>query len=87
LADADAVWERYARDDGGDAFREALRRCVDALPEDERQALFRRYRDGLSLEAAAPALGLSAEGLKTRLRRLKERLKECVEQRIRREEA
>ncbi|MBZ0152319.1 MAG: sigma-70 family RNA polymerase sigma factor [Planctomycetes bacterium] len=72
---------RELGDDGGDAAVAALRQCVSALPARSRRALDLCYRDGLPRAAAAGALGLGVDGLKSLLARLRAALKDCIERR------
>jgi RNA polymerase sigma-70 factor (ECF subfamily) len=69
------------RDDGGDAFVAALRECVAALPERSRRLLEGTYGDDLGRTEIGRALGLSPDGVKTALRRLRAALRECIERR------
>ncbi|HEX5052700.1 MAG TPA: hypothetical protein VFZ65_13065 [Planctomycetota bacterium] len=78
---ADEVW--HETDGDGDDRVEALRRCVDALPERSRLLLQQTYAHGLGRDAAAHAFGLRVDGVKTALRRLRDGLRECVERRLR----
>jgi RNA polymerase sigma-70 factor (ECF subfamily) len=82
LAEADAVWEPVASREGWDAFREAVRGCIEGL-DDRDRAILKNYfaRENGRREAAA-ASGLSDEGLKTLLRRIKDRLKACVKGKV-----
>jgi RNA polymerase sigma factor (sigma-70 family) len=70
--------ERRARDREISAIakrtREALSRSLDSLPEQDRQALALRYRDGLAVREVAAAQGLPARLLYGRLERCLKRL-------------
>jgi RNA polymerase sigma-70 factor (ECF subfamily) len=79
VPDADAVWSAVVKEKDAGPYLEALRACVGGLDERSRRALELQYRDRLSLESAARKLDLSREGAKTLLRRIRERLKACVE--------
>lgn len=86
LADAvDQRWERDCAADGGDALLAALRDCVGLLPERSRQAVELCYgRDAeqpARRAAAAAAMGLQPNGLKTLLQRTRQLLRECIERR------
>jgi RNA polymerase sigma-70 factor (ECF subfamily) len=85
VRDADAVWSDVVKDKDAGPYLEALRTCVDGLDERSRRALALQYREKLPLDAAATALDLSREGVKTLLRRIRERLKACVEGKLPRE--
>ncbi|MCA8964421.1 MAG: sigma-70 family RNA polymerase sigma factor [Planctomycetes bacterium] len=78
----DRVFHDQVGDDGGDAQRAALRRCLDELPPRSRQALELRYGEGASRAVIAAALGLGEEGAKTLLARLRKALGACIERRL-----
>jgi RNA polymerase sigma-70 factor (ECF subfamily) len=82
---AEALWLQHYGPDGGHAYLEALRGCIELLDERSRQALDLRFRDGASREAAARSLGLSEEGVKSLLRRAKLCLKQCIDGKLRHE--
>jgi DNA-directed RNA polymerase specialized sigma24 family protein len=63
-------------------YVEALRACVGSLDERSRCALDLQYRDRMPHEEAAKLLDLSREGFKTLLRRIRDRLKACVDGRL-----
>lgn len=75
----ESVWADFSREDGGLSYLEALRTCLAELGERGLSAVQKRYRDGESLETIARTLNMSREGTKTLLRRVKERLKKCVD--------
>lgn len=79
LDDADRVWTRYERDDDGDTYRRALRECGEELSEKDRNALRLRYGERSSRTGMAQTLGLTADGVKTLLRRIRDRLRLCIE--------
>jgi RNA polymerase sigma-70 factor (ECF subfamily) len=86
LADAvDELWERQCAGDGGEALLAALRHCIAALPERARLAVVRSYGLGADApaarEAAAAALGLQQNGLKTLLQRARQSLRACIDKR------
>jgi len=61
---------------------EALRKCVQELNESEANLLKLRFEERRSREQIAETLMLSAEGVKTRLRRLRMKLFECAQRRM-----
>jgi len=68
--------------------REALRRCLDQMPEARaRRVLDLRYGEGLTGEKVAAQLGLSLNALYTMLSRVRRVLQDCIELRLRTEEA
>lgn len=85
---ADAVDERWQTDcagDGGDELIAVLRECVARLPERSRRAIGLCYGPGgdepSRRVAAAAALGLRPNGLKTLLQRTRLLLRACLERR------
>ncbi len=81
--DAEVVWTRdFLR--GGDGFNylEALRKCLELLPEQRRQAVRLRYEQNKSREEMAAALQLSDDGVKSLLRRIRAVLGDCVLRRL-----
>lgn len=78
---AHEVWCEDEGDHDGDRRVEALRACVEALPERGRQLLQLRYVDGLDRGALARAVGMRPFGVKTALRRLRAALRACLERR------
>ncbi|MCB9876636.1 MAG: hypothetical protein H6835_03450 [Planctomycetes bacterium] len=79
---ADAVWHEQCGGDGDDRV-EALRRCVEALPDKSRALLTRCYQGGAGREALGAEFGMVPDGIKTALRRLRAGLRECIERRLR----
>jgi len=79
----DEVWREQCGDGSGDHRVEALRSCVEALPERSRQLLQRCYEDGAGRHELGDEFGMAADGIKTALRRLRAALRECVERRLR----
>lgn len=84
LADAvDALWARDCAHDDGDELVAALRRCVERLDGRAREAIARCYGIGRDTAdargAAADALGLAPDGLKTLLQRTRQLLRACIE--------
>lgn len=79
LEQADSVWERYARPEDWEAHLEAVRGCLDSLDARDRDLVEKYYRRDTTRAGAAADFGLTEEGLKTHLRRLKDRLKRCVQ--------
>jgi len=81
---------RAAESDGGapSSRREALRSCLDQLPQARgRRVLELRYGEGLAGERVAEQLGLSVNALYTLLSRVRRLLQDCIERRVRAEEA
>jgi RNA polymerase sigma-70 factor (ECF subfamily) len=81
LAAAEAAWVEHDADDG-DAYREALRVCLEQLGERGRRAVDLRYRESASRQRIAESLGLTVDGVKTLLRRTREALRGCITRRL-----
>jgi len=64
--------------------RQALMKCIDALPDKSRQLLRLKYDQGLSFVDMARRLQRSKDSLKMALHRVRQALVECVEKRLRR---
>lgn len=62
-------------------FREALERCLAALPEPLAVPFAMRELDGLEVAAIAEALGISRVNLRVRLHRARLVLRDCLTQR------
>ena len=62
-------------------LREALQSFFDGLSEEDRAIMVRRYYDGEPTEAIAVSLGLRHGTVRVRLHRLRERLREHLEER------
>lgn len=78
----DATWVRMCEADGGTDYLAALRECVDTLDGRARTAIRMRYENRSSRGAMARALELSADGVKSLLRRVRTALRECIERKI-----
>jgi RNA polymerase sigma-70 factor (ECF subfamily) len=78
---ADDVWNRLARDDSREHLA-ALAECVERLEGRARQAVELFYRQEKSRGDIGRELELGEEGVKTLLRRTREVLRRCVEQRL-----
>jgi RNA polymerase sigma-70 factor (ECF subfamily) len=82
LALAELAYSRCAREDDGEAWRAALVLCLERIDADTREALRLRYEQGLSREELGQRLGLGVEGVKAKLRRTREVLRDCVQRRV-----
>ena len=80
LEAAEQVWEgRFLRQGDGFDFLDSLHQCLDKLNPRQKEALQMRYWKKESRENMASTLGLSVDGVKSLLRRLRGALKTCVE--------
>jgi RNA polymerase sigma-70 factor, ECF subfamily len=82
LAAAEAAWVGFARQDGGAEHLAALRMCLEELDGRARQAVRMQYEERRPREQLGTALGLSPDGVKSLMRRLRTALRACVERRI-----
>ena len=69
----------------GDTFDEkldALRNCIEQLPDNYRQPIGLRYQEELSYQEIAHQLEIAVESVKKRLQRAKTRLLACIERKL-----
>ena len=79
----DFVWQRWAgKDLTGDVTIDALRECVGALSDRAQTALRMRFADGSQRIEIAQALSITDHGARNLLQRAKEKLRQCVEQKL-----
>jgi RNA polymerase sigma-70 factor (ECF subfamily) len=64
---------------------EALRHCVDRLPDKSRLLVRLRYRESLKVAEIASRIGSSTEAAQKALTRLRDALQRCVQRRMRTE--
>ena len=77
LAQLEASWEEH-----GELFPkylEALQHCLAELDRREQAAVEQRYRLGWSRQRIGEALGLSTDGVKSLLQRIRNRLRHRIE--------
>jgi len=77
----EADWLREAARPEGDRV-EALRQCLDALPEESRRVLRLRYFEERSCAEVSQALGVGLDAIYQRLSRLHRALAQCIERRL-----
>ncbi len=75
--------ERAQQEDLLEERREALRRCLEALPGEDRQLLSQRYGDNLAVEEMARRLGKSSNALYILMHRIRQKLAHCVRRALR----
>jgi len=78
LLDAFARTEEEQSPDRADA----LRRCLERLPDHSRQLLAQRYEKGLDVGEIARQLGRSLDSTYQALSRVRARLEDCIRQRL-----
>jgi RNA polymerase sigma-70 factor (ECF subfamily) len=76
---ADEIWQRCTGDDS-ESMLTALSKCLDGLNGRARQAIDLHYRERRSRADIGRALELSEDGVKSLLRRTRDVLRRCVEQ-------
>ena len=87
LAQAEAVWVgEFLRDGDGFGYVEALRRCTESLSDEQRRAIDLRYAKRAPRAEMARRLDMTENGVKSLLRRIRARLGECIERRLRSQE-
>jgi RNA polymerase sigma-70 factor (ECF subfamily) len=79
----EAIRDAYdATEERPGAREEALRQCVQNLPEKSRTLLALRYGDGLKCTSIARRLGHSVDSVYQTLSRLRTALESCIRQRL-----
>jgi RNA polymerase sigma-70 factor (ECF subfamily) len=74
-------FERLNRPARGEVYRDcfaALRECLAALAQTDRDVVERAYRESQTCRAIAAQLGQTVEAIKKRLQRARARLRECI---------
>ncbi|MBX3464729.1 MAG: sigma-70 family RNA polymerase sigma factor [Planctomycetes bacterium] len=79
LDELEAVWDRFAGDDGGEQSLARLRDCLDRLDGRARDAVRLCYEERRSRREIGERLGLGEDGVKSLLRRTRTLLRACVE--------
>lgn len=86
----DALWERLDTEDSLDDDAaaeqkiETLRECLKRLAKSQQQLVADRYHHGVAVKEIAEMQGASAASISMRLRRIRDRLKICITERLRR---
>ena len=81
VEEADRVWDARCGDGDGQEYVDALRQCVASLPERSRALLASTYGEQCGRADSARAFGLTRDGIKSALRRLRAFLHDCIERR------
>jgi RNA polymerase sigma-70 factor (ECF subfamily) len=84
VEEADRVWDEHCAHDDGQGWFAALQSCFDELSARSQQLLRGTYGEDRGRAEMANELGISPDGVKTALRRLRAALAHCIE--LRREE-
>ena len=86
LRQAEAVWAaQFPGADSESHYAEALRKCLETLDLRDRRMLEQRYAAGTSRAEMARRSGMSPDGVKSLMRRIRNRLDECVRRRMKAE--
>ena len=81
-AELEDTWCRFAGSDAGDSYHAALADCLESLTDDERRALALRFTESASRDHMAQRLQITPEGVKSMLRRAKEKLRLCINRKL-----
>jgi RNA polymerase sigma-70 factor (ECF subfamily) len=76
---AETVWAKVHTTGSTDPLLDALRDCVATLDGKAKQIIDLHYTQQLSRSESAKQIGITAEGVKTLLRRTRTALRQCVE--------
>lgn len=80
---AEDVWQsRFLRDGDGFDYTDALRKCLETLPDQHRRVLDLRYADRKTRKQMASLLNMSTDGVKSLLRRIRANLADCIAKRL-----
>ncbi len=80
----EAAWRRFTERDRDGALGAALADCLERLPERTRRTVELHYREGLSHEELAAALGRTTVAVRSLLQRTRARLADCIDERTQR---
>ena len=86
LEDAiDGAFDEFqtARHDDTEAWQQALRRCLERLPQRAHSVLKARFVDEMSYQQIAKRLGMTLEAVRKSLFRYKKQVRSCVETSLR----
>lgn len=80
--DADiAAWQQERAESGSSLF-DALKQCLDRLPENLSQAVHVSYYEGRTSDEAAEVLGIAPAAVRKRLQRARDMLKQCLDHKL-----
>ena len=81
----DEIWDRWAgKDLSGDLAVEALRNCFSMLSNRAQQALRMRFAGEKSRIEIGEALNITDHGARNLMQRAKQQLRQCVEEKLQR---
>ena len=79
---AESVWAHRVADDRWDELAAALAECLHDVNGRVRRSLDLFYRDRFSRAQIAEALDMRPDGVKTLLRRAREKIRDCVQRKV-----
>jgi len=82
LESLDPAWLEFEGTDGGSAYLDALRSCLERLPARAREVLHLRFGCDMPRAAIAEQVQVSLGGVKSLLLRSKEQLRGCVQRKL-----
>jgi RNA polymerase sigma-70 factor (ECF subfamily) len=82
LEAAEAVWAEAHPADGGNAYLDALGECLEKLEGRAKQVVDLHYREHHGRAEIAARLEMTADGVKSLLRRTRDILRQCVEAKV-----
>lgn len=82
----DRTWDQWSKNDNGEEAIDALKECFDQLTERARLALSLRFREKQTRSVIAEELGITEHGAKNLMQRAKQKLRDCVIEKVGRDE-
>jgi RNA polymerase sigma-70 factor (ECF subfamily) len=82
LEAAEAIWAQTHTTDGGNAYLAALEECLEGLQGKAKQVVDLYYREHHGRAEIAARLEMTADGVKSLLRRTRDALRKCVEAKV-----
>jgi RNA polymerase sigma factor (sigma-70 family) len=83
LARAEALWQtEFLRQGEGSDYVQALRQCLKSLQEDQRKLLEMHYAQEVPRAEMARLTGMTEDGIKSAMRRLRTKLASCIADRL-----
>lgn len=79
---SEIVWANQVADGKWNQYAAALTDCTEQLEGKSRQVIDLHYRDKTPREKIAESFDMKPDGVKTLLRRVRQKLRECVERKL-----
>ena len=83
----DRTWDQWSKSDNGEEAIDALRECFEQLADRARLALSLRFREKQTRAVIAEELGITEHGAKNLMQRAKQKLHDCVLEKMCRNES